>query len=89
VWLLTFLPEHKERNTPTFRAARFVVGDDENSDGEVSEPKVQDDLHPALSGLLRTLPAPGQPMSIKERERFLKAFEAILSFAHPTDEEQG
>lgn len=45
------------------------------------------ELHPALTGVLQTLPAPGQPMSDKARARFMKAFEAVLVLAHPTEEE--
>ena len=41
------------------------------------------DLHPALSGVLATLPAPGQPMSAKAREVFMRAFDAVLALAHP------
>jgi hypothetical protein len=71
----------KKRNA----TSRSVVVDDDENEGEVLE-LVQDDLHPALAGLLRTLPAPGQPMSAKDRQRFMTAFEAVLAFAHPAEE---
>jgi uncharacterized protein DUF5343 len=47
------------------------------------------ELHSALTGVLQTLPAPGQPMSDKARARFLKAFEAVLMLAHPSSDEVG
>jgi hypothetical protein len=47
------------------------------------------DLHPALMGVLQTLPAPGQPMTDMARARFLKAFEAVLVLAHPSSDDVG
>jgi len=44
------------------------------------------DLHPALLGVLATLPAPGKPMTTKDREIFMRAFDAVLSLAPPIDD---
>jgi hypothetical protein len=44
------------------------------------------DLHPALQGVLKTLPAPGEPLNEKERRRFMTAFEAVLALAHPAED---
>lgn len=70
-------------------AARSTAIDDEDDGDDAVREVIQftADLHPALQGVLRTLPAPGESMTIKERERFMKAFEAVLSLAHPTAEE--
>jgi hypothetical protein len=76
----------KKRST----SPRNVAPDDDDEAEEAipTANRLIDDIHPALAGLLATLPAPGQPMSEKARVRFLAAFEAVLSFAHP-DEEAG
>jgi hypothetical protein len=41
------------------------------------------DLHPALTGVLATLPVPGQSLSEQEREIFLTAFKAVLALVYP------
>jgi hypothetical protein len=78
----------KKRSSTT----RFVVpsvDDDEDEDEEAIAPQgLAMDLHPALAGVLATLPAPGQPMPAKSREVFMRAFEAVLALAHPLKDEQ-
>jgi hypothetical protein len=77
----------KRSSTP--RAAS-AVDEDEDEDEDVAEIPLGSgiDLHPALVGVLGTLPAPGQPMSLKAREAFMKAFDAVLSLVHPVKDEQ-
>lgn len=45
------------------------------------------DVHPALAGILLQLPTPGETLSKKDRDRFMKAFEAVLTLVYPTDED--
>jgi hypothetical protein len=45
------------------------------------------DVHPALAGILMQLPAPGEALSAKDRQRFMKAFEAVLTLVYPTDDD--
>jgi len=78
----------KKRNAPTRSA---LVEDEQEDEGEAARSDVFQmtaDLHPALQGVLKTLPAPGQPLTDKERKRFMAAFEAVLSLAHPAAEEE-
>jgi hypothetical protein len=75
----------KKRNAP-----RATDDDDDSAESEFLDhmpagPAL--DLHPALSGVLATLPAPGQPMSSKGREVFMRAFDAVLTLAHPVKDD--
>lgn len=46
-------------------------------------------IHTAIIGLLRELPAAGEPWARRSKERFVKAFLATLDFVYPDDEEGG
>jgi hypothetical protein len=73
----------KKRNT----SGRVSVQDlDEVEEGDIIDLNSGLDLHPALMGVLETLPAPGQPMTPQARELFMRAFDAVLSLAHPVDD---
>lgn len=41
------------------------------------------ELHPALVGMLTSLPAPGTSWTKTQRDLFLKAFGSILDLAYP------
>lgn len=62
------------------------AGDDEGQNDRGSA-GVSPDVHPALAGILMQLPTPGQSFSTKSRERFMKAFEAVLTLVYPDDED--
>lgn len=66
-------------------SARVEDDDEDEEEGEAFQLGV--DLHPALQGVLKILPAPGQPMTKKERDRFMTAFAAVLQLAHPDADE--
>ena len=74
---------NKKRSAP---AARVEEDEDDEEEGRSEGFQMAVDLHPALLGVLRILPAPGQPMTGKERERFMTAFAAVLQLAHPDKE---
>jgi len=63
-----------------------VQDEDDEDEDELLELSPGIDLHPALLGVLATFPAPGQPMTNKSRETFMRAFDAVLSLAHPVDD---
>jgi hypothetical protein len=44
-------------------------------------------LHPALAGLLQTLPKMGENWTEAERQRFMAAFEPVLNIAAPVVDE--
>ena len=46
-------------------------------------------VHSAIVGLLRDLPPPGTEWPKRQKDRFVKAFEATLDFIYPTDDERG
>ena len=46
-------------------------------------------VHSAIIGLLRDLPPPGTDWPKKQKERFVKAFQATLDFVYPDDDEDG
>jgi len=78
--------------TPTFESSIPEVVGGEQYVKALTLSRIATDVEavaaPALAGLLRTLPAPGQPMNAKARARFLAAFEAVLTFAHPAEEDR-
>lgn len=45
------------------------------------------DVHPALAGILMQLPPPGETLSKKDRDRFMNAFEAVLTLVYPSADE--
>lgn len=53
-----------------------------------SAPKRAGGLHPALMGLLESLPPTGERWTKDERDRFLETFETVLDFAVPLREEE-
>lgn len=44
-------------------------------------------VHSAIIGLLRDLPPPGTDWPVKQKARFVKAFQATLDFVYPSDED--
>ena len=42
--------------------------------------------HPALSGLLRSLPRDREPISEADKARFMETFRAVLDYVYPTAE---
>ena len=47
------------------------------------EPATSSGLHPALAGLLSSLPAPERGWTQEDRDRFVTAFGVVLDFAYP------
>jgi hypothetical protein len=45
------------------------------------------DVHPALLGLIQSLPAPGQPLSRERRENWIAMAKATLTFVYPEEAE--
>lgn len=45
-------------------------------------------IHTAIIGLLRELPAAGEPWAKRSKDRFVKAFLATLDFVYPEDDEE-
>ena len=58
--------------------------DDQSHGGGAGLPS---DVHPALAGILMQLPPSGETLSKKDRDRFMKAFEAVLTLVYPTDDD--
>ena len=46
------------------------------------------DVAPALDGLVKSLPAPGTPLSQERRQQWLKMAEATLAFVYPEEMEE-
>ncbi len=65
-------PEHLTEKPPKFSGG--------SSDGPSG-------VHSAIIGLLRELPPPGSNWPTKQKNRFVKAFQATLDFIYPSDED--
>jgi hypothetical protein len=61
--------------------------DDDEDEGHSVGQSFAPDVHPALAGILMQLPPSGETLSKRDRDRFMKAFEAVLTLVYPTDEE--
>lgn len=62
--------------------------DDEGQQNNAGGGFISPEVHPALAGILMQLPPHGSELSKKDRERFLRAFEAVLTLVYPTEEEE-
>jgi hypothetical protein len=81
--------------SPTQRRAGQRGGRLNEEDGEEEEEDqshgggagLSSDVHPALAGILMQLPPSGETLSKRDRDRFMKAFEAVLTLVYPTDDD--
>jgi hypothetical protein len=63
-------------------------GEEEDEDqGQGGGAGLPSDVHPALAGILMQLPPSGETLSKRDRDRFMKAFEAVLTLVYPTDDD--
>jgi len=77
------------------RTGQRGAGRLDEEDGEEEEEEEQSrggaglpsDVHPALAGILMQLPPSGETLSKRDRDRFMKAFEAVLTLVYPTDDD--
>lgn len=53
--------------------------------GGIEEP-ARINISPALEGLIKSLPAPGTPLSLERREQWLTMAEATLKFVYPKEQ---
>ncbi|MDP3853125.1 DUF5343 domain-containing protein [Phenylobacterium sp.] len=66
------------------RPQRAVVRAPTSNQGRATyEPPGNSGLHPALGGLLSSLPTSGRGWTQEDRDRFLAAFSVVLDFAYP------
>lgn len=63
------------------RVSRYEVPPPKGS--KPYEPLAPSSLHPALAGLLSSLPTPDRGWTQEERDRFVTAFSVVLDFAYP------
>jgi hypothetical protein len=85
-------PSIVKSSSPKRNSARASARDEDEEDddedrGGGNGGAFTPDVHPALAGILLQLPPPGQTFNTKERTRFLKAFEAVLSLVYPDDDD--
>jgi hypothetical protein len=40
--------------------------------------------HPALIGMLRQLPPPGEPLAEEYKQEFMRVFRVVLDYIYPT-----
>lgn len=80
-------PPSVVRSAGTKRLASRVVDDEDDDEAQNNGGGFTPDVHPALAGILMQLPAAGQSFPVKSRERFMKAFEAVLTLVYPDDDE--
>ena len=73
------VPEKQHAESPTDKP-RFAGGG--GGDGPAG-------VHSAIIGLLRELPSPGSDWPVKQKTRFVKAFQATLDFIYPSDDDDG
>ncbi len=72
------------------RGAGRLEEDGEEEDEDQSQgggARLPSDVHPALAGILMQLPPSGETLSKRDRDRFMKAFEAVLTLVYPTDDD--
>ena len=89
-------PPGAVRSPTQRRAGQRGAGRLNEEDGEEEEEEEQSrgggaglpsDVHPALAGILMQLPPSGETLSKRDRDRFMKAFEAVLTLVYPTDDD--
>lgn len=73
-------PKSPQQNATT---ARSKAARQKKADLKTSSQVLSGSVPPAIAGLLASLPAQGRGWTAAERDKFIKAFEAMLDFTYP------
>jgi hypothetical protein len=77
-------PRPASRTRPQGRVRRPPAQQPPSGRGGQTPPATTD-VHPALLGLIQSLPSPGQPLSSERREHWISMARATLTFMYPEE----